>query len=145
VFKNDYLIRAIEQMGAVLRKAMALEQAREYQAAHGEIDTAMKLLGVPRILTRSMPAAELMRMVRMGGGSDERCLTLSRLIGADAHIYGSEGSPDVAHNLYTTELSVLTALQKDAQQDNREQIEKEIEAVRLAITENVRDDTDLGG
>jgi hypothetical protein len=145
MIKNDYLIRMIEEMGAMLRKILAHEQAREYKAAHAEIDVAMKTLGLPRVLARSMPASDLMRIVRRpGAASDERCFMLSRLIGADAHIYRSEGSADIAHNLYTTELFILNALQKDAEGEKSEMIGKEIEAVRFSITETIHDHQDLG-
>ena len=143
MFKNDYLLRMIEEFGAMLRKALALEEDGEYEKAHGQIDAAMKRLGVSRLLTRSMPATELLRMVRMGGTSDERCFMLSHLIGADAHIYRSKGLHDVAHNLYATELSVLTTIKGSTEDEKSEMIEKEIEAVRLLITENARDDANL--
>lgn len=140
MFKNDYLIRMIEEMGDILRKVLALEDRQEYKECHDEINAAMKKLGISRLLTRTMPANELLRLVRRPGGvNDDRCVLLSRLIGADAHVYKSEGEKEVAHNLYTTSLSILTEISKDAEGEKLEQIQKDMDGLRLCITENIHD------
>ena len=145
MIKNDFLIRMIEEMGALLRKALAHEQAREYTAAHQEIDAAMKTLGLPRVLARTMSASDLMRIMQHSAtASNDRCFLMARLIAADAHVYRSEGSPDIAHSLYTTALFILTALQKDAEDEKSALIQKEIESVRFSITEEIEEREHLG-
>lgn len=144
MFQDDYIIRMIEQMGDILRKVFMLENKREFKASHEELDVAMKKLGLPRLLARTMPAVEITRLIRRpGGANDERCLMLARLISADAHVYKAEGKCDVAHNLYTTSLGILTELKKDAEGEKLEQIEKDMDVVRLSINENIHENGNL--
>lgn len=140
MFKNDYIMRMIEQMGDILRKVLALENREDFKAAHGEIDEAMKQLGVSELLAMTLPASELLRLVRRPGDADnDRCLLMSRLIGADAHIYKTEGQFDTAHDLYTTSLQILTEISTDAEGEKLEQINKDIDVLRLCIRENIGD------
>jgi hypothetical protein len=143
MIKDDYILRMIEQMGDFFRKVMALENKGEFKASHDEIDTAMKQLGISRLLTRTMPANELVRLVRRPGGSNEdRCMLLSRLVAADAHVYISEGQKGVGHDLYTTSLGVLKETLEDADDDKKDQIQKEMDGIRFYITENIRENND---
>jgi argininosuccinate lyase len=104
----------------------------------------MKKLGVPGILARTMPAEELIHIVRRpGSNGDDRCFMLSRLLAADAHVYNSEGKNDTSHNLYATSLGILKELEKDAEGEKLEQYQKEIDEIRFQITENARDDVHL--
>lgn len=145
MFEDDYIIRMIEQMGDILRKVFMLENKQEFKACHEELDVAMKKIGLPRLLARTMPAVEITRLIRRpGGADDDRCLLLARLIAADAHVYKTEGKCDVAHNLYATSLGILTELQKDAEGEKLERIEKDMDAVRLYISENIHDNGNLG-
>jgi hypothetical protein len=141
MIKNDYIIRMIEQLGDILRKVLTLEEKGEFKESHDEIDTAMKQLGVSRLLARTMPTDELVRFAcRPGGDNVDRCVLLSRLIGADAHIYVTEGKRDVAHTLYVTSLGILTEIMDEAEDEKLEQIKKDIDGLRLCIGENIRED-----
>jgi hypothetical protein len=138
MIKNDYILRMIEQMGDVLRKVFALENKSDFKTAHNEIDTAMKQLGASELLAMSLPASELIRIVQRPGDSEsDRCLLLSQLIGADAHIYRTEGQFNTAHDLYTTALEILMEISKDAEGEKLEQINKDIDGLRLCIRENI--------
>lgn len=141
MIKNDYIMRMIEQLGDILRKVLAHEEKNEFKAGHDEIDTAMNQLGISRLLVRTMPTSELLRLVRRPGSENvDRLILLSRLIGADAHVYKTEGQKDVAHNLYTTSLGILTEVSKDAEGEKLEQVQKDMDGLRLCITENIRED-----
>jgi hypothetical protein len=143
MFKNDYLMRMIEQLGDILRKVLSLEEDHKFKACHDEIDAAMKQLGISRLLVRTMPTGEILHLVRRPGSmDDDRCVLLSRLISADAHVYLTEGKKDVAHNLYTTSLGILTELSKNSEGENLEQIKEDMDGVRLCISENLQDNND---
>lgn len=141
MIKNDYLMRMIEQLGDVLRKVFALADEGEYQKSHDEIDNAMKQLGVSRLLARTMPTDELLRLVsRPGSDNVDRGILLSRLIAADGEVYKSEGKRDVAHTLYISALGILTEIMDEADDAKLEKINKDMDGLRLSISENIRED-----
>lgn len=141
MIKNDYILRMIEQMGDILRRVLALAEKGEFQKSHDEIDNAMKELGVSRLLARTLPTDELVRLIsRHGSDNVDRGLLLSRLIAADAEVYKSEGKRDVAHTLYVTALGILTEIMDGAEDEKLEKINKDMDGLRLAIAENIRED-----
>lgn len=139
MFKDDYIIRMIEQFGDVLRKVLALEDKSDFKAAHDEIDAAMQKLGMSRLLARTMPAETLLGLVRRPGGDDGRCIMLSRLISADAHVYETEGRHETAHDLYATSLFILTSLKKDAEGDRLDTINRDMDSLRFYIGESQKE------
>ena len=133
----------IEQMGDILRKVLSHEDKLEFKEGHDEIDAAMNQLGISRLLARTMPSGELLKLVRRPGEvNTDRCVLLSRLIGADAHVYKAEGQCDVAHDLYTTSLGILMKISEDAEGEKLEQIQKDIDGLRLCISENLSENNE---
>lgn len=143
MFKDDYIMRAIEQFGEILRKVLTYVKTGDFKKGHAEIDTAFKNLGVSENLVKTLPVDSLVQFVRRPGEENsKRLLMLSRLIGTDAHIYTAEGDRITAHDLYKTSLEVLSFAKDDADDDEIDNIDKDIESIRYAITENIRNEPD---
>lgn len=141
MFKEDYIIRMIEQMGEFLRKVLKLEEDNKFEEAHDEISKAMKKLGVSPLLVRTMPPDGLMSFVtRPGGDNEDRCILLARLLSADAHIYKTEEKNSTAHELYKTALEFLTDVSEKVEGEKLERVQKDIEEIRYLMTENIRED-----
>lgn len=141
MFQDDYILRMIEQMGDILRKVLSLEKEQKFKEGHEEINKAMRKLGISRLLARTMPANELIRLVRRPGEPNtDRCILLSRLIGADAHVYEAEGERGTAHSLYTTSLEILYETAQDEDGEKLENINKDIDAIKYHIGENIKSD-----
>jgi hypothetical protein len=140
MIKNDYILRMIEQMGVVMRKILNLENNQQYKQAHNEIDNSMKQLGVSRALTLTLPHNELMNLLgRPDGSYEDRCMILSRLIQADAHVYYTEGEKSTAYDLYQSSLGILTQLAKDEDSEKLPDIKNRISEVQFLM----RDSMDL--
>jgi hypothetical protein len=138
MIKNDYILRMIEQMGDVLRKVLNLENSQQFKQGHEEIDTAMKQLGVSHALTLTLPHNELMNLLnRPDGAYEDRCLILSRLVQADAHIYYTEGKRNTAHDLYQSSLGILTELAKDEDSEKLPDIKNRISEVQFLILDSM--------
>ncbi len=134
MFKNDYILRMIEQMGEVLRKVLNLENSLKYKECHVEIDKSMKELGISRTLTLTLPYSQLMNLMgRPDGSYEDRCLILSRLIQADAHVYLSEEKKGTAHDLYQMSLGILSELSKDENTENLSLINDRIAELQYLI------------
>jgi hypothetical protein len=146
MFKDDYLIRIIEQLGDIMRKVLNLEENNNFNEAHNEIDKALKNLGLSGMLARTMPANELMRFAaRAGEQNDNRYILLARLLSADAHIFKTEGRNSTAHELYKASLEILAEVSESADGEKLEQVQKNIDEVKYLITENSRDDDTMPG
>lgn len=138
MFKDDYIMRMIEEMGDIIRKILNFEEAGDFKPAHAEIDTALKRLGISENLVKTMPTDTLINFVKKPGQNNaKRLLMLSRLISVDAGIYKSEGDKFTANDFYVTSLEVLDRTKDEVDDDDDMQsVEKDIESIRYYIKEN---------
>lgn len=146
MFEDDYIIRMIEQIGDILRKALKLESSMDYKKAHGEIEKAMMNLGISPLLARTMPAETLMNFVsRPGEKNEDRFILLARLMAGDAHIFKSEGEHEKAHELYKTSIEILTGISGKLDGEKLKEAKSNMESIRYMMTENIRDDKTMPG
>ncbi len=64
MFRQDYLLRLIEQLGEALRRMAGYNRKGEHRAALDQLDTAWEALGVPRGLVEVVDTPTLAGMLR---------------------------------------------------------------------------------
>lgn len=138
MFKDDYILRMIEEMGDIIRKLLSYEEAGDFKPAHAEIDSALKKLGVSENLVRTMPTDTLINFVKKPGQNNaKRLLMLSRLISLDANVFKNEGDKFTANDFYVTSLEVLDQTKDEVDDDEDiKSVEQDIESIRFYISEN---------
>jgi len=97
MFREDFLIRMIQQVAEALRRLMGQRERGEYDAAlrtSGELYD--ELTTMPRAMTDEMDTASFARLL----GSAEKIRTMAMLCWEEGRVYAGKGDPIVAHARY---------------------------------------------
>lgn len=94
MFRNDYVMRVIYQLGAIIRYVFGLQQKGDYTLALIAIDNAYRdRLGLGADDVGGLADRELLALVRFGGGAEawrEEGLFIAALLYAEASIYTAQ-------------------------------------------------------
>lgn len=100
MFRNDYVMRMIYQLGAVIRYVLGLQQKGDYTLALIAIDNAYRdRLGLGADDVGELADKELLALVRFGGGEEawrEEGLFIAALLHAEAAIYTAQERHEAA-------------------------------------------------
>lgn len=97
VFRDDYVLRILEQLVDVLARIAGHTKRGEYEKAIVEAERAWsELLGVPRELADAMDSPSLARLLR----DPDRMRGASRLLGEEARAHQAKGSLSRSAALY---------------------------------------------
>jgi tetratricopeptide (TPR) repeat protein len=113
MFREDYLIRAIQQMTAVVGEILGLTRLQKYPQALAEVDRALQsYAGLNLSLVTPLSAAELVDLTRFGEQLDvAKLLVLADLLQVEGDIYAAQGQPGEAaeRHLKALELNLEVA------------------------------------
>lgn len=111
MFKNDFIMRIIEQMGEIIIKITTNRTSRHFPESHENVDEGLRLLGLSRKLTLFLPAQELLKFAGKSEISkDKSGLLLVELMKQDGLIYSDEGKLSSAKSQYSVALDVLSLI-----------------------------------
>lgn len=117
MLRTDYILRLIEQLGAVLRSLMGGNTASETQAEHarGAIeDACQRMLGLSYSTIRGMAPEHLIQLFQAGGGTwQDRCFAGAILLGHDAEISRRSGDATRARESAERALYLYSVLKTD--------------------------------
>lgn len=89
MIREDYLIRMIQQIAAVLARMVNRRSSGQLEQALREGDAAYDLLGVPRELCDVLDTPTLAGMLR----DPDKIRALARLSWEEGRIFGAQGDP----------------------------------------------------
>ncbi len=119
MFRNDYVMRMIYQLGAVVRYVLGLQQKGDYTLALIAIDNAYRdRLGLGAEAVGELTDRELLALVRFGGGADawrEEGLFIAALLYAEASIYTAQERTDASAARALRALQLLAECALDAE------------------------------
>lgn len=119
MFRNDYVMRMIYQLGAVIRYVFGLQQKGDYTLALIAIDNAYRdRLGLGADDVGELSDRELLALVRFGGGEAawrEEGLFIAALLYAEAAIYTAQERPEAAAARALRALQLLAECALDAE------------------------------
>lgn len=118
MFRNDYVMRMIYQLGAIVRYVFGLQQKGDYTLALIAIDNAYRdRLGLGADDVGELADRELLALVRFGGGSEawrEEGLFIAALLYAEASIYTAQERTEAAAARALRALQLLAECALDA-------------------------------
>jgi hypothetical protein len=113
VFREDYLLRSIQQVTAAIGEILGLTRLQKYPQALAEVDRAMqRFAGLNLSLVTSLPAAELVELTRFGERVDVgKLIALADLLQAEGDIHLAQARPAEAaeRHLKALELTLEVA------------------------------------
>jgi hypothetical protein len=93
VFRDDYLMRMIEQLAAVIARMTGLSRGKNYAAALDEAEKGWDLLGVPRDLVTVLDGPTLAELLatpeKMRGAADLLIAEAEALTGKGDPVHGA--------------------------------------------------------
>jgi len=89
VFRDDYFLRMIEQLAAVIRKITGLSRNKDYGAALDEAEKGWDILGVPRDLVAVLDGPTLAELL----ATPEKMRAAADLLVAEAGVLTDKGDP----------------------------------------------------
>jgi tetratricopeptide (TPR) repeat protein len=117
MYRNDYVMRMIYQLGAIIRYVFGLQQKGDYTLALIAIDNAYRdRLGLGADDVGTLADRELLALVRFGGGEAwrEEGLFVAALLHAEAAIYTAQERGDAAAERALRALQLLAECAIDA-------------------------------
>jgi hypothetical protein len=119
MFRNDYVMRMIYQLGAIVRYVLGLQQKGDYTLALIAIDNAYRdRLGLGAEDVGELADKELLALVRFGGGEAawrEEGLFIAALLYAEASIYTAQERNEAAAARALRALQLLAECALDAE------------------------------
>ena len=113
MFREDYLLRAIQQVTAAVGEILGLTRLQKYPQALAEVDRALQsFAGLNLSLVTALPAAELVELTRFGERLDVgKLIALADLLQAEGDIYAAQAQPAEAaeRHLKALELTLEVA------------------------------------
>ena len=111
MFRNDYIMRLIEQLGAVLASVLKLGDVGQFQQALAALDQAYhQFFGLDADLINAMDDDYLIEMLSPHGVLDgERALVMANLLLAEGDLYQKQGQIDEAALRHHKSLRLLLA------------------------------------
>jgi hypothetical protein len=109
MFREDYVMRMIEQASAVVTAILGLTKLDRYPEALSEVDHALQgFLGLHLSLVAGLPASELVAMLRWGEHLDiGKLVVLAVLLQAEGDIYAAQQQTAEAQARYLKSLELL--------------------------------------
>lgn len=128
MFRQDYLIRLIEQLGQAIRRIAGLNDAERYEDALDEVERRWNdLLGVPHELISAVDTPTLASMLR----APETMRAAVRLLVEEARALAGKGDPVHATLRYRLAIELLLEARAIAE-------DPDDEAVLLELSRHVR-------
>ena len=113
MFREDYLLRSIQQVTAAVGEILGLTRLQKYPQALAEVDRALQsFAGLNLSLVTALPAPELVDLTRFGERLDiGKLIALADLLQAEGDIYAAQGQPAEAaeRHLKALELTLEVA------------------------------------
>ena len=113
MFREDYLLRSIQQVTAAVGEILGLTRLQKYPQALAEVDRALQsFAGLNLSLVTALPAPELVDLTRMGERLDVgKLIALADLLQAEGDIYAAQAQPAEAaeRHLKSLELTLEVA------------------------------------
>jgi hypothetical protein len=108
VFREDYLLRSIQQVTAAIGEILGLSRLQKYPQALAEVDRALQsFAGLNLSLVTALPAPELVEMTRFGERLDVgKLIALADLLQAEGDIYTAQALPAEAAERYLKALEL---------------------------------------
>lgn len=115
VLEQDYIIRMVRQLTAVLTRVLGLRRAGEDGEALDVIaDAYGRLSGVSPSLVHALSEEDLIELLRARGSLDlRRCLTLAELLREEANVYEDQGKAEESYPRYLKSLRLFLEIQPD--------------------------------
>jgi tetratricopeptide (TPR) repeat protein len=117
MFREDYILRLIEQVTAAIGEILGLKRLGRYPEALAEVDRALgRFLGLNLSLVSALPAAELVALTRWGEKLDVgKLVVLADLLQAEGDIYAAQGQNAQAATSFLKALELLLEVAYDAE------------------------------
>jgi hypothetical protein len=113
MFREDYILRAIQQMTAAVGEILGLSRLQKYPQALVEVDRALqRFAGLNLSLVTALSAPELVDLTRFGERLDlAKLIALADLLQAEGDIYAAQSRPAEAaeRHLKALELNLEVA------------------------------------
>jgi hypothetical protein len=119
MFREDYVRRMVEQAVNAVTTVLGLTKLERYPEAQSEVDSALqRLLGLHLSLVTSLPASELVAMLRWGEKPDiGKLVVLAELLQAEGDVYAAQQQTAEAQARYLKSLELLLEVAFDAEQN----------------------------
>lgn len=103
MIERDYLMRLVQQLAAVMRRILRLQEQEKYDQAQQEVEEAYgELLGLERELLISLAPATAAPLLGEAG----KIRIAARLLQADAELAGRRRDPEAAYSLRSRALEL---------------------------------------
>jgi hypothetical protein len=139
MIRSDYIMRLIEQLGAVLRAFVGGTAVGELQTedTQGMIEeSCRRALGLSYATIREMPPEHLVGLLRAGGGTwMDRCFLAGILHEYDAEISRQSGDTVRARESAERALYLYSVLQADPGAPPDYEVQKRSEQLRILLGE----------
>jgi hypothetical protein len=109
MFRDDYIVRTIQQAAAVLARILGLNDSERYAEALQQVDAALQqFVGLNLGLVSGLSAPDLIEFARVGETLDVgKLVVLGELLYAEGEIHRAQGLPTDAWGCYVRALEVL--------------------------------------
>lgn len=109
MFRDDYVLRQVAQVTAVLAKLLGLTDAKDYAGALAALDGAyQQFAGLNLGLVGALPAAELIALARWGEMLDiGKLVVLGDLLQAEGDLYAIQEQTGAAADCHLKALEIL--------------------------------------
>jgi hypothetical protein len=109
MFREDYVLRMIQQAVAVITAILGLTRLERYPEALVEVDRALqRFVGLNLSLVTALSASELVAMLRWGERLDVgKVVVLAELLQAEGDIYAAQGQTGEAQARHVKSLELL--------------------------------------
>jgi hypothetical protein len=109
MFRDDYIVRMVQQAAAVLARILSLRDSERCAEAHHQVDAALQqFVGLNLGLVSGLSAADLIDFARVGEALDVgKLVVLGELLFAEGEIQLAEGHADDAWSFHVRALEVL--------------------------------------
>jgi tetratricopeptide (TPR) repeat protein len=117
MFREDYVLRMIEQATAVVTAILGLTRLERYPEALAEVDRSLqRFLGLNQSLVTALSASELVAMIRWGDRLDiGKLVVLAELLQAEGDIYAAQQQPPEAQARYLKAVELLLEVAFEAE------------------------------
>jgi hypothetical protein len=114
MIRKDYILRLIEQFGALWARVVTQLRAGLLHDTRATLDDAYaRLFGLNAEIVRMRSSGELLARLQFGEPPEvgrERCFVLSALLGAEADLAAAQNNPDLAATYRTRALDIVLAM-----------------------------------
>lgn len=112
MYQQDYILRLIEQVGAVLRAMLvAMREQRPEEALHASREALRSVTGLPDALAESLTAEGLLALLSAGGTLEtRRTLLVAEVLIRRAEAFDLAGDEDRAAGERRKSLALLIAV-----------------------------------